>query len=183
VTQLLFPDNTALINFALINRMDLLARLSNGNGRWCATVASECAQSATVVGLEALDNAPEIFGEPLYPESPAERIDIQAFRLELAQPGDQPWQHLGEAETLAIMTRRSFKGFLVTDDQSAARLARRHDVAVVSTWDLLRVAVKHSFVDGATLWGYLQTLRSKGRGGPRGVTTRESFDKWINGTA
>jgi hypothetical protein len=31
VTVLMFPDNTVLINFALINRMDLLARLANGN--------------------------------------------------------------------------------------------------------------------------------------------------------
>jgi hypothetical protein len=28
----MFPDNTALINFAIINRMDLLERLANGNG-------------------------------------------------------------------------------------------------------------------------------------------------------
>jgi hypothetical protein len=32
VTSLMFPDNTVLINFAIINRMDLLARLANGNG-------------------------------------------------------------------------------------------------------------------------------------------------------
>jgi hypothetical protein len=43
---LMFPDNTVLINFAIINRMDLLERLANGNGRWCATVAIECAESA-----------------------------------------------------------------------------------------------------------------------------------------
>jgi hypothetical protein len=50
----MFPDNTALINFALINRMDLLGRLANGNGRWCATVATECEESAKRPGLAAL---------------------------------------------------------------------------------------------------------------------------------
>jgi len=30
----MFPDNTVLTNFALINRMDLLRRLANGKGRW-----------------------------------------------------------------------------------------------------------------------------------------------------
>lgn len=44
MTVLTVPDNTVLINFALINRMDLLSRLANGNGRWCATVATECAE-------------------------------------------------------------------------------------------------------------------------------------------
>ncbi|AEH08929.1 hypothetical protein FsymDg_1462 [Candidatus Protofrankia datiscae] len=51
---LLFPDNTVLINFAILNRMDLLGRLANGNGRWCATVAAECDASAQQPGLAAL---------------------------------------------------------------------------------------------------------------------------------
>lgn len=51
----LFPDNTVLINFALINRMDLLNRLANGNGRWCATVAAECAESARHPHLTMVD--------------------------------------------------------------------------------------------------------------------------------
>jgi hypothetical protein len=29
----MFPDNTVLINFAIINRMDLLEKLANGNGQ------------------------------------------------------------------------------------------------------------------------------------------------------
>jgi len=60
VTVLIFPDNTVLINFALINRMDLLGRLANGNGRWCATIAAECAESAKRPELAALQGAAEI---------------------------------------------------------------------------------------------------------------------------
>ncbi|MGA8117145.1 MAG: hypothetical protein WCA46_26220 [Actinocatenispora sp.] len=176
---LLFPDNTVLINFAIVRRIDLLERLANGRGRWCATVASECAQSARQPGLEELDAAPDIFGSPWYPETGAEYLDTQALRLELAQPGDRPHQHLGEAETLAIMLRRSVDGFFVTDDRSAARLARKNAITVVSTWDLLRVAARAALVDRATLWGYLQTLRSAGRGNPRGVTDRPTYNKWL----
>jgi hypothetical protein len=47
----------------------------------------------------------------LYPESGAERLDVQVLRLELAQPGE---------ETLAIMSRRAIEGFFVTDDGDAA---------------------------------------------------------------
>jgi predicted nucleic acid-binding protein len=179
VTQLLFPDNTVLVNFALINRMDLLEKLVNGKGRWCATVAFECARSAQEPGLDAMNLADEIFGSPWYPQSGAERQDIEIMRLELASPGDTPYQHLGEAETLAIMTRRSVTGFFVTDDVDASRLARQHQVQVISTWDLMRMAGRCNFVDPDTLWGYVQTLRSKKRGAPRGVRDRASFDKWL----
>jgi hypothetical protein len=101
----MFPDNTVLVSFAIINRMDLLNRLANGNGTWCATVATECAQSARLRELAALDGAREIFGEPLFPDD-AEYQDIQVLRDELAGPGDQPTSHLGEAETIAIIVRR-----------------------------------------------------------------------------
>jgi hypothetical protein len=110
----MFPDNTVLINFAIINRMDLLKKLANGNGQWCATVASECAESAGYPGLAALTAAEDIFGEPLYP-NPAEHQDVQVLRNQLASPGDPPTKHLGEAETVAIITRRRLSCFLVTE--------------------------------------------------------------------
>ncbi|MGF7238301.1 MAG: hypothetical protein ACQSGP_25575 [Frankia sp.] len=71
---LLFPDNTVLINFAIINRMDLLERLANGNGRWCATVASECWTSARQPDLGALAAAGNIFGSPW--NSPAQATTL-----------------------------------------------------------------------------------------------------------
>jgi hypothetical protein len=79
------PRQHCLINFAIINRMDLLARLANGNGRWCATVATECAESAKRPELATLDRAAEIFGEPLFPTN-AEYQDILVLRDELGGP-------------------------------------------------------------------------------------------------
>jgi predicted nucleic acid-binding protein len=177
VAKLLFPDNTVLINFAIISRLDLLSRLANGNGQWCATVAHECAQSAKQPGLAALAGVGEIFGEPLYPDA-AELQDTTILRDELAGPGDRRNAHLGEAETLAIIIRRRPECVFVTDDRDATRLASKHGVPVVSTWHLLLLAYKMNWVDADTLWGYLQTLRSQRRGAPNGVTDRPSFDKW-----
>lgn len=178
MTTLLFPDNTVLINFALINRMDLLTRLANRHGRWCASVASECHASASHAGLGAVTDADAIFGQPLFPDH-AELIDARLLRAELASPGDHPHQHLGEAETLAIMLRRRVTGFFVTDDRDASRLAAKHGVAVTSTWGLLRVASRQCWVDTDTLWGYIQTLGRNDRGRPPGVTDRATFDKWL----
>lgn len=179
MADLLFPDNTVLINFALINRMDLLSKVANGRGRWCLTVAGECERSSREPGLGAMATAPEIFGTPLYPENGAERLDVEALRSELAEPGDPPYKHYGEAETLAIMSRRSIAGFFVTDDTGASRLARNHSIAVLSTWDLLRLAVRCKLVDPDTAWGYRQTLMSNRRGTPFGVVDRVSFDAWL----
>lgn len=162
--------------------MDLLERLANGNGAWCATVSQECAASARRPGLDTLAYADTIFGEPLFPD-PAEHLDIQILRQELASPGDGPWKHLGEAETLAIMLRRQVAGFFVTDDRDAQRLATKHSVAVVSTWHLLLMARRQGWVDDDTLWGYVQTLRTNKRGTPPKVYDRESFNKWLGNDA
>lgn len=43
MTTLLFPDNTVLVNFALINRVDVLQHIMSGRAAWCARDASECA--------------------------------------------------------------------------------------------------------------------------------------------
>lgn len=74
---LVLPDNTLLVNFAHLNRMDLLARLVS-NGAWCASVAAECDRSATQPGLESMADAHEIFGEPLRPENGREHVMTQA---------------------------------------------------------------------------------------------------------
>jgi predicted nucleic acid-binding protein len=139
----MFPDNTVLINFAIINRMDLLERLANGNGRWCATVATECAESAKRPELAALDGAGELFGEPLFPDE-AEHQDVRVLRDQLAGPGDLPTQHLGEAETLAIIVRRKLSCFFATDDRGAARLATKNGIGVADTWHLLKVALGYA---------------------------------------
>ncbi|MBL7497818.1 hypothetical protein I6A84_43960 [Frankia sp. CNm7] len=178
MAALLFPDNTVLINFAIINRMDLLERLANGNGRWCATVAAECAASARYPGRGALTAVHDIFGAPWFPDA-TELRETRVLREELASPGDHPHRHLGEAETIAIMLHRRVDGFFVTDDNDAARLAARHGIQVVRTWRLLQLATRFGWIDADTLWGYVQTLRGQRRGAPPGVTDRPSLDKWL----
>jgi predicted nucleic acid-binding protein len=176
----MFPDNTVLINFAILNRMDLLSRLANGNGRWCATVATECAESAERPELAALDGVPDIFGEPFRPDD-AEHQDVRVLRDQLAAPGDPPTKHLGEAETIAIIVRRQLTCFFATDDREATRLAADNGVRTASTWLLLRVAYRKGWLDADALWGYVQTLIGQGRGAPPRVRDRLSFNKWLDG--
>lgn len=174
-----FPDNTVLINFAIINRMDLLERLANGNGRWCATVAAECSESAKLPGLAALDGAGAIFGEPLFPDQ-AEHQDVLVLRDQLASPGDKPTAHLGEAESIAIIVRRRLRCIFVTDDRDATRVAAQNGIQVVGTWRFMKVAYRQGWIDADTFWGYAQTLKGHDRGMPPGVRDRLSFDKWLS---
>ncbi|MCM3883984.1 hypothetical protein [Frankia sp. R82] len=176
---LLFPDNTVLVNFAIIGRMDLLERLVNGNGRWCATVESECRRSAREPGLDVLAAARRIFGSPWLPD-PAELQDAMIMRDGLAGPGDSRHHHLGEAETLAIMSRRQVKGLFVTDDRAATRLATRNGITAITTWHLLKASVRSGMLKAETLWGYAITLRDYPRAIPTGVAEdRASFDTWL----
>lgn len=177
---LMFPDNTVLINFAIIKRMDLLERLANGNGQWCATVAIECSESGRRPELAALSRANEIFGEPLYPDA-AEHQDARLLRDQLASPGDSPTKHLGEAETIAIITRRQLRCIFASDDGDAGRLAGQSGISIVTTWHLLKVARRQTWIDADTLWGYVLTLEAAERGTPPGVWDRSSFDKWLSG--
>jgi hypothetical protein len=72
---------------------------------------------------------------------------------------------LGEAETIAIAVRRQLNCFFATDDKDTALLATNNNVQVATTWQLLKVACKKTWLDADTLWGYVQTLRVHERGG------------------
>jgi hypothetical protein len=147
-------------------------------GKPQVTQPHRAASQVSVVVLAALSAAEGIFGEPLYP-NPAEHQDVQVLRNQLASPGDPPTKHLGEAETVAIITRRRIFCFFVTDDRDAARLATQNGITVTTTWRLLQLADRKKRIDADTLWGYVQTLRVSDRGTPPGVRDRAAFDKWL----
>jgi len=62
MTILLFPDNTVLVNFALVSRVPLLETLLAGNRRWTVTIAAECAGGARKPGLEEMALAAAFLG-------------------------------------------------------------------------------------------------------------------------
>lgn len=174
--KLFLPDNTVLINFAIIRRMDLLAELVNGQGAWCISIARECDKSQAF--HPDLSEAAAIFGEPLIPNA-TERIDATIKREIMARPGEPPTQHLGEAETIAIMSNRHLDGFFLTDDGGARDLARSHQIQAVSTWDLLRLADKVKKVTRPVLTGYLRTLAAADRGKPPNITSVDKLTPWL----
>lgn len=160
MTTLLFPDNTVLVNFALVGRIDLFADLVRDRGAWTYTVSEECRRGANVLGQESLDRIPGILGSPLM-ASARERIDALALRRRLAAPGDSETKHYGEAECLAIILCRGEPAAFVTDDLGARRLSRALNVKTYSTWDLIRLAVRAGLLDELAGWDMVLVLRAK----------------------
>lgn len=175
---LFFTDNTVLNNFAIIHLYDELAEVVGDRGRWCATVAGECAKGAMVAGLEDMDRAPGIFGDPLYPQG-AEYQDTQIIRERMLKPGDSERDHLGEAETIAIMTRRQYVGFFVTDDRDARREAEAEGLRVVSTWEILRLMVRTNRITVEAFHAHAITLVNANRGYPPGWPKRAAMEQWL----
>ena len=175
---LFFPDNTVLVNFGIIDRFDVLSRLASGNGRWCGTVAAECDDSAHF--WPAMSNAADIFGQPLLP-SQAEHIDTRILRTRMAAPGDESHKHLGEAETITIITSRGWarQSYFVTDDSGAASFASRDGVRVVSTWDLLRLAFRAKLMSEEETRTAVESLGAERRGRPPCGAGRAAFVAWL----
>lgn len=159
--------------------MDELGELIGGRGRWCATVAGECAKGATKPGLEDMAKALTIFGDALYPAG-AEFTDTQVIRERMLKPGDQETDHLGEAETIAIITRRQMKGFFVTDDRDAAREANAEGIKVVSTWDILRLMTRGRRITVTQFHAHADTLAKAKRGRPPGWPDKAAVELWLD---
>lgn len=176
MAKIFLPDNTVLINFAIIRRMDLLAELLNRHGSWTVAIARECQNSQTY--YPDLAAAGAIFGAPLTPNR-LEYEDARLLRINMASPDDHYTKHLGEAETIAIIIRRHLDGCFLTDDRDAQGVASHHSIDVVTTWDLLRLAHKLAKVTKPVLAGYLGTLKANKRGTPPGVTNPDDIDDWL----
>lgn len=180
--RLFLPDNTVLVNFARIGRMDLLRLIAAGRSTWCYTVSQECEKSSRVSGLEQLAEAPGIFGDPLMLESRLELSDMRVFQAQLKKPGDGPAANLGEAESLSIIIHRKLDAVFITDDNGALRFAQAHGIKHVTTWDLFKTFVRVNRLDRDTAWSYVQVL-----GGDRRryeeLRSQDVFNAWLESPA
>lgn len=140
----LFPDNTVLCNFAVVDSLDLLERLLRGRGRWVEAVAYEAEQSAghlPALGRAQLD---AWLGEAITIERQADIESIE--RVRRAQFGGSrrdPTRHLGEAQTLHVLSQwEEFRGaWWISDDRESLRLARHRGIVCLDTLGLLTQGV------------------------------------------
>lgn len=183
-TVVVLPDTTALLNFGIAGRLDLLERFVASGAAWCGTVSNECADQAKRYGLAELwPDARKIFGDPWFPEG-AEHQDVQVLRTSMLQPGDSgSHRHLGEAESITVATAprfaRAWRGrrpAFVTDDLDAQKHARRLGMVAFDTWAVLALLLKSGSANFDECGEAGQRIVDAGRPRPRGENEKPTTD-------
>lgn len=129
-------------------------------------------------------DAHDIFGEPLLLETREEfmnfRLNQDFFRQASTNPDAT---HAGESETLAILTSRSIKSVVISDDEGVPlRLANLNvspTIQAATSWHLFRAAYRKGHITETRLWEIRRILLGKKRGCPDEVRDRARFAEWI----
>jgi predicted nucleic acid-binding protein len=154
VSAHLFPDNTVLCNFAAVHQLELLAVLLDGRGRWTEAVAHECALSSSYYTDLASVGSDGWLGEPIEINGEVEVLQVEGIRKAVfGGTSAKPTQHLGEAQTIHILTRwPNFKDSTwISDDRESLRVARNQGIAVRETQHLVAEAIQ---------WGYIASAEA-----------------------
>jgi predicted nucleic acid-binding protein len=163
VARLFFADNTVLINFALLGRMDLLGRLANGCAAWTAAIRRECHASADALDNDQLRGAAAIFGTPVRMTDPRTMREALTLLEQMREPHDPADKHRGEAETIALIAVEHAGSLFVTDDANARSRAKERGIRSVSTCQLLRLAIRIGALTAHDAWASVCELRRRGR--------------------
>lgn len=143
----IFPDNTVLVNFAAINRLDLLESWLRGRGRWTRAVADEarisCGYWPALSGLHDagwLEEPIEIEGDEAV--AAVERLRRQVF----GGSASEPKKHLGESQTCYLIGSidQWHGSWWISDDRDSIDFARHRGFVTLETIDIFR----HVVTDG-----------------------------------
>lgn len=163
----IFPDNTVLINFAIVRRLDLLEGHLRGRGRWVEAIAFEASRSARY--YPDLSNIPAAgwLGDPIVIDHPE---DVQAVdrirRLTFGGSHSQPRKHLGESQSLWLLKERrsEFAGaWWVSDDTDALDAALAAGITTRETIDIVRGVVADGDLTSQQAFELMQAMEAAGR--------------------
>lgn len=159
-------DTCTLVNFAVVDRMDLIRGAVLG-GRWVTAVEREVRRSAqNVSGLDYA--ACQVWlGDSIDVDDPGAIEVIENLRLALGGARREPLKHLGEAQSIhAILTRPDLAAAIfVTDDLSGADLARRNNITVWTTQDIVRRCYRIGLIGCPDAYDLLSEMRHGHRRG------------------
>lgn len=161
----LFPDTSVAVNFAAVNRMDILITWLSGRGAFCDAVHRELLDWESA--LPPIVPLIKTLGDPIElnraEEERAERVRVSAFGGTSADPR----QHLGEAYTLTLLTERAkYQGAAwISDDSSSRELAQYRGIQTYSTAEVLIDLVGHWEIPAAEALKIWQEIYDHPRGG------------------
>lgn len=124
--------------------MDLLRDLVAAKAQWSRSVSQEAEDLSRRPGWEGLSEPFTFMPQPLDPTA-AELQSVRIIRDYLASPGDLPRQHIGEAETIAIIQER-YPGeqvLLLTEDKGVIDYCSQlTEITPVTTLQLFQLGVR-----------------------------------------
>ncbi|MCC3766068.1 MULTISPECIES: hypothetical protein [Streptomyces] len=166
MSDILFPDNTVLCNFAAVECLDLLRAVLDGRGKWTAAVAREARKSADK--LPALHDLRQQgwLGEAIRVTAPDDRESVGHLRTAVfGGQADRNLQHLGEAETCHIIQHwPQFAGaWWISDDKSALEYAIGQGIMTAETLGIMQLAVKSGFVTAEDGYALMQKMHQLDR--------------------
>jgi predicted nucleic acid-binding protein len=158
-----FPDTTVLLNFAAIRRLDLLECYLTGRGRMTQAVRAEVKRSTAYAPQLSMLDVAETFGQVIELSSTEDLRGVVAMRRRFAVPGDPATKHLGESETLHVMTTRPeyHVSRFVTEDRAAQRVAENLGVLVHTTMGVFRELVARGEVTEADGFAMLHAIEAE----------------------
>lgn len=166
MTDILFPDNTVLCNFAAVERLDLLRAILDGRGRWTGAVAQETRRSARQLPALQDVNQQGWLGEAIWVTAQSDRENIHHLRTAVfGGQADRYREHLGEAETCHIILNwAQFSGaWWISDDRDALEYARGQGIMTAETLDVMQLAVKAGFVTAEDGFALMMRMRQLNR--------------------
>jgi hypothetical protein len=166
MTEFLFPDNTVLCNFGVVDRLDLLKSVLDGRGRWTEAVEYEAWRSSRFIPSMAGLLADGMLGEAIEVAEEPDVRNIELIRRAVfGGTEDKPLRHLGEAQTCYVIENwGEFDGsWWISDDRESLRYARRRGIATRETIDLVRIAVANGDLDGDAAYALMMEMAAKKR--------------------
>lgn len=178
----LFPDNTVFVNFAWVDRLELLRRYLGDRGILVEAVQYEIESSKQFVpNLHKVDST-KWFAEILEFGGDADVAAIELMRrARFGGDEAQPLKHLGESQAIhAVSTIDRFRGsVIVTDDRAAYHLAKGMGCLVAHSVDVLRALVARLEMTPQQAFELTVKIRDAGRDGRKlleTVTSTRDFE-------
>lgn len=166
MSDYLFPDNTVVCNFSIINQLILLRTFLGNNARVTEAVDREIMQSARVVPhLHTLDRR-EWFGDPVVIDDPKEADRVEVTRIaSFGGKGHEPLRHLGESQTLFVISNwPQYRGARwITDDGPAFKLAVKRNIRAQCTVDIFKALVGSWEITAAQAFQFCRQIEAAGR--------------------
>lgn len=166
----IFPDNTVLVNFAAVRRLDLLEGWLRGRGRWTEAVAFEAGRSGRYwPDLNGLRQAGWL-GDPVEISNPDAVAAVERLRrVVFGGSSLEPLKHLGESQTCHLIgTDSAWKGsWWVSDDRDALGYARHQGIFTYETIDVVKFVVADGDLTARMAFDLMQEMDRVRGGGLR----------------